>query len=208
MNNTTTRIPAIIVLIFTAAALVVGAGTFAATQSAFASKKDNGNGNTVTHQKNKQDGTASGFDNSFEEEGQNLICTHPNDTATCTQEGVSSTTTPTPTSTPQPTTGTLLVTVGCSSNRDIPPLCPDKGGPEFIIIVTGNNPTPSTFPGSKTGTLVTLDPGEFTVTETNSGPWIVFISGDCKRVADTASATGTIAAGEHKTCQVGNALPG
>jgi hypothetical protein len=80
-----------------AAILVVG-GTFAATvtQSAAAAydhkkgggiKENSKNGNTVTLQKDKQDGTQSGFDTSFEEEGQNLICTHPDNNATCSQEG-------------------------------------------------------------------------------------------------------------------------
>ena len=69
-----------------AATLVVG--TFAATattQTALAYQKKNRggsqenskDGNTVTVQKCKQDGTESGFDNSLEQECQNVICTHP-----------------------------------------------------------------------------------------------------------------------------------
>jgi hypothetical protein len=70
----------------------------AATPSAFADKKkdrmgygstDPGNrtkvkgndGNTVTDQANKQKGIQSGWDNDFEQEATNLICTHPD--ATC-----------------------------------------------------------------------------------------------------------------------------
>ena len=41
----------------------------------------------------------SGFDNSLEQEAQNVICTHPGDNASCSQEGVI---TPTPTPTPTP----------------------------------------------------------------------------------------------------------
>ena len=93
---------AAIVLIFTAATLVVGAGTFTTTeQSAYAYKKDNGkgngNGNTVTIQKCKQAAIQSGWDNTQEQECENLICTHPGENATCVQEGVVVTPTPTPT---------------------------------------------------------------------------------------------------------------
>src|SRR6187549_790306 len=88
-KTTTTPETAIIVVIFTATTLVVG-GIFAATTStpaAFAYMKDrgNGNGNTNTPQINKQYGIQSGFDNSFDQELQNLICTHPS--ATCSTEG-------------------------------------------------------------------------------------------------------------------------
>jgi hypothetical protein len=82
-------------IIFMAATLVVvGAGTIAVTSThsafAYAKKKDNGerndNGNTVTIQACNQDGSASGFDNTEEQECQNLICTHPANNATCSQE--------------------------------------------------------------------------------------------------------------------------
>jgi hypothetical protein len=92
MNNTTTTtrttLSAIIVLMFIAVTLVSG-GILTATTTpaaAFADGTKKGNGNTDTAQKNKQDGTESGFDNSFEEEGQNLICTHPDDNSNCIQE--------------------------------------------------------------------------------------------------------------------------
>ncbi len=49
----------------------------------------------------------SGFDTAVNQECENLICTHPGENATCSQEGVTSA--PIPTPTPQPTTGTLLV---------------------------------------------------------------------------------------------------
>jgi len=102
-------------------------------------KKDNGkdgndNGNTITIQKCKQAATQSGFDNNQGQECENLICTHPGENATCTQEGVV-VVTPTPTPTPQPVTGTLLVRklcvtfqgFGCDPNFHFP------------IVVTGNN---------------------------------------------------------------------
>jgi hypothetical protein len=100
-----------IAAILIAGTLVV-AGTLAATSStsAFAYQKksaedkymkggDNrknkgtGNGNdyesgkTVTPQAGKQYGIVSGFDNSFNQELQNLICTHPDNNALCSTEG-------------------------------------------------------------------------------------------------------------------------
>jgi hypothetical protein len=91
MNNTKTRTLAI-VAVLTAATLVVGV-TFAATttQSVFAYQKNKGgdenskNGNTVAPQTGEQYGIVSGFDNSFNQELQNVLCTHPS--ATCSTEG-------------------------------------------------------------------------------------------------------------------------
>jgi hypothetical protein len=95
MNNTKTLA---IVAILTAATLVVGV-SFAATHSASAyyqkrggDKKDdkrdgNANGNTVTIQEEKQKASVSGWDNTAEQEAQNVICTHPGENATCTSEG-------------------------------------------------------------------------------------------------------------------------
>jgi hypothetical protein len=93
-NTTTTRaaartILATVVLILTAATLVAGGIIITATttpQAAFADGKKKGNGNTDTAQKNKQDGTGSGFDISLGQEGENLICTHPDDNSNCVQE--------------------------------------------------------------------------------------------------------------------------
>ena len=101
MNNTKTLTVAAVLM---AAALVVG--TFATmtttTQSAFAIAKkplgqddkktrDNGsgnrNGNTITALKCQNKGSASGFDTAVNQECENLICTHPGENATCTQEG-------------------------------------------------------------------------------------------------------------------------
>jgi hypothetical protein len=104
MNNTTRRTTLITtVAILMAATLVVG--TFATitigTQSAFAYQKKkgdkgngngNGNANTITLQKCKQLASGSGFDNTEEQECENLICTHPGENATCVEEGATNTT--------------------------------------------------------------------------------------------------------------------
>src|SRR2546423_12171332 len=99
MNNTKKTITLAIAAIFIAATLVVG-GTFAAS-SAFAyikkgpqdnkkGARDNGsssrNGNTITVEKCKNKGSASGFDTTVNQECENLICTHPGAGATCVSE--------------------------------------------------------------------------------------------------------------------------
>jgi hypothetical protein len=56
----------------------------------------NENGNTVTALAAKNKGFASGFDTSVDQEAQNVICTHPSNNATCTQEGAVVVATPTP----------------------------------------------------------------------------------------------------------------
>lgn len=73
--------------------------------------------------------------------------------------------------------GTLTVTkeVACRSNGGNPSdteVCnfasasSNFPGPEdYPITVTGDNPNPSNFPGSSTGTAVTINPGEYEITE-------------------------------------------
>src|SRR4051794_20200487 len=95
MNNTTKRNLAL-AAVFMAATLVVGTFAVTTTQSAFAYKKDSGNGNTVTIEECKNRGSASGFDTTLDQECENLICTHPGENATCTQEGVVSAAAQTP----------------------------------------------------------------------------------------------------------------
>jgi hypothetical protein len=105
MNNTKTRTLSAIAVMLIAAALVVG-GTLAATSSqsalAYIKKKgtrDNGNsknGNTDTIQACKQRGSVSGFDNTAEQECQNVICTHPGNNATCVTESEAAVTPVTP----------------------------------------------------------------------------------------------------------------
>ena len=131
MNNTKTLTAIAAILI--AATLVVG-GTLASSTTAFAYQQKKGggqenskNGNIVTIQKCKQDGAVSGFDNTAEQVCQNVICTHPGDNATCSQEG-------TPTPTPEPTTTTLRIIkkVVCQPtdpNCSIPATCVISGAP-------------------------------------------------------------------------------
>ena len=84
---------------------------------------------------------------------------------------------------------------------------------DFTITVTGNNPVPSTFPGSAAGTSVTIGAGGYTVTETQSADVTSLLAsadifslettftGDC-----TPTGTGTIEAGVPETCTITNAF--
>jgi|SRR5512132_1225719 hypothetical protein len=86
MNNTRTLGIAAILI---AATLVVGVTFAATTQSAFASRKGDGNenGNTITALKCQNIGSASGFDTAVDQECENLICTHPSSDGSCVSEG-------------------------------------------------------------------------------------------------------------------------
>ena len=76
----------------------------------------------------------------------------------------------------------------------------DNGGTAvasgFTLNVTGTNVSPSSFAGSATGVDVTLDAGSYSVTEpVVPAGYLQTGSGDC---------SGTIAAGETKTCTITN----
>jgi hypothetical protein len=71
---------------------------------------------------------------------------------------------------------------------------------QFTIHVEGNDPSPSSFPGSAAGTTVILGEGEYSVTEIiptpPSGNEIIGnLSPDC---------SGSISLGESKTCKITN----
>jgi hypothetical protein len=209
MNNTKTLA---IVAVLMAATLVVG--TFATmattTQSAYAYAKklprqddkktrDNGsgnrNGNTIAALKCQNKGSASGFDTAVDQECENLICTHPGNNATCTQEGLRST--PTSTPTPEPITTTLRVIkkVVCQPtdpNCSLPEICRI----DVISPSTGQTQTFQCEDAIGNGVLVTLQPGKFSLVETIGPGFNVGATGDC--------GAGTIAEGQHLTCTITN----
>jgi hypothetical protein len=188
MNNTKTLTA--IAAILMATTLVVG-GTLAST-TAFAYQKKGGgqenskNGNTATIQKCKQRGLVSGFDNTAEQECQNLICTHPGNGATCTS------------STPEPITTTLrvikkVVCLPTDLKCSLPDFCVISGAPS-------SNPQAIKCQSAiGNGVLITLQPGDdFHIGEGIGSPpfFDVTLEGDC--------GPGTIAAGQHLTCTVVN----
>jgi hypothetical protein len=69
------------------------------------------------------------------------------------------------------------------------------GASDFTMHVTGTNVSSAQFPGSASGTVITLDPGAYSVTEDGIGSYAGTLSADC---------SGTIAFGESKTCTVTN----
>jgi hypothetical protein len=207
MNNTKKTTLAV-AAIFIATTLVVG-GTFAAT-SAFAYMKkgqqdnkrgtrDNngsGNGNTVTAEKCKNRGSASGFDTAVSQGCENLICTHPGNNATCSHEQIITSVPipiPTPTPTPEPTTTTLRVI----KNVVCQPTDPNCAVPsDFTIgVFQPEQPVQTVVGQSEAGTVVTLVPGMFRVMENTSEQFIAILSGQC---------SGDIAAGQQLTCTVTN----
>ena len=94
--------------------------------------------------------------------------------------------------------------------------------------MTGNNPVPSQFKGSESGTVVTLDPGDYIVTETTDATvneqlvalerenvdydiaMTIAFTGNCFAVNPSIpyglEAKGTIAAGESQTCNIINTV--
>jgi hypothetical protein len=95
----------------------------------------------------------------------------------------------TPTPTPTPTTASLTVIKIVSGTTT-------ATSSDFAIHVSGINPTPANFNGSRTGTDVTLSPGTFNVTETPPPPnFTTSFSSEC---------SGTITAGQHLTCTITN----
>jgi hypothetical protein len=196
MNNTKRTLTAIAAILI-AASLVVG-GTLASSTSAFSyqqkkggSQENSKNGNTATVQKCKQDGTVSGWDNTAEQECQNVICAHPGNNATCVQEGAIST--PTSTPTPEPITTTLRVikNVVCLSTD---PNCALPS--DFTIgVFQPEQPVQTVVGQSGAGTVVTLVPGMFRVMENTTEQFNAILSGQC---------SGDIAAGQQLTCTVTN----
>jgi uncharacterized membrane protein YgcG len=75
----------------------------------------------------------------------------------------------------------------------------DNGGgkvpSEFMISVTGTNPSITNFLGDASGTVVTLEPGAYVVNEVDPANYLKSLGVDC---------AGTIAAGETKVCIITN----
>jgi hypothetical protein len=91
---------------------------------------------------------------------------------------------------------------------------------DYPIAVTGNNPNPSNFAGSNSPVDVTLEAGDYTVSEVlfstvplqteldaTSIVTDTIFTGDCTEDAPISqSADGTIAAGESQTCNIENEI--
>ena len=71
-----------------------------------------------------------------------------------------------------------------------------KSPSDFQISVSGNNASPASFPGDSQGTIVTLQPGGYDVSENEDPHYVASYSTDC--------TDGTIAYGDTKTCTITN----
>ena len=65
----------------------------------------------------------------------------------------------------------------------------DKKPSDFTITVSGNNPTPSSFAGSSSGTTITLNPGRYSVTENLLSGYTSSMIGDCSGTIDNTGET-------------------
>ena len=124
--------------------------------------------------------------------------------------------------TTQPATLIVKKIVNCDNSQSPPDVkCEDVNNfftpVYFDIIVTGQNANPSDFEGSTEGTTATLEPGSYTVREdttafpkpigiTNSGQQIDTITADIRTPQFSPDCSGTIEAGETKTCTVTNTV--
>jgi YVTN family beta-propeller protein len=71
----------------------------------------------------------------------------------------------------------------------------NKNPSDFTVTVNGNNPTPSSFAGSSSGTTVNLKPGSYSVIETGPPGYTADYSNGC---------TGSIKAGTTNKCTITN----
>jgi hypothetical protein len=121
-------------------------------------------------------------------------------------------------------TTTLIVNkiVNCDNSQSPPDVkCEDVNSffnpGYFKIIVTGQNANPSTFYATSQGTTVTLESGSYSVSEdtslfpksislTNSGQSIDTVTADIRTPQFSTDCSGTIEAGETKTCTITNTV--
>jgi hypothetical protein len=90
----------------------------------------------------------------------------------------------------KPVQGTLVVT-----EKVVNEGVGNKKPSDFIITVHGNNPSPSSFPGSSSGTAVKLQMGMYSVTEAGPPGYNSTILGDC---------SGGMMSVETKNCTITN----
>ena len=130
-------------------------------------------------------GSLSAAAAAFTPQPHNLICTHPGNNATCSQEKIISTTTQIPLPTPR---ASATLTIIKDVINDIVGTIFAK---DFTSSASGNNVSPqSSFPGAQSpGTAVTLKPGTFPVV-----------------LLQQANATTTTAVADHNKCSSGDII--
>ena len=107
------------------------------------------------------------------------------ETNECTITNTYSVSPPPPPPPPPPvTTGKIIVITKVNNEGG-----GDKKPSDFTITINGNNPTPSSFAGSSSGTTVTLNPGRYSVTENLLSGYTSSMSGDCSGTIDNTGET-------------------
>ncbi len=96
---------------------------------------------------------------------------------------------------PPPTTGTLLVMTQVVNNND-----GSKVASDFTVNVSADTPSQSSFAGSATGVLITVNPGSYSITENNVNGYTLSPGATCS----SAGSLGPIVAGEMRVCIITN----
>jgi hypothetical protein len=143
---------------------------------------DNRDGNKQKAEDDSAAAIADCDDNEVERAGFDCIAIATNDVEIETAEEESAT----------------LLVCKTTNSADNPP-------EDFTFTVEGNDPSPAQFRGSPNCVDVTIDPGEYAVSEFNTGPagenHLTRIEGDCVRDPNIAQrATGEIQAGQTQRC--------
>jgi hypothetical protein len=103
---------------------------------------------------------------------------------------------------PPPTTGTLLVLTTVANNN---------GGSatpsSFTANVSASSPSQTSFAGSSSGVLVTMNPGAYSITETAVSGYNEISGATCSSSlpCDPVNGTGGVCAGETRVCILSNA---
>src|SRR5919106_1325456 len=99
---------------------------------------------------------------------------------------------------PPDTTATIIVTKKVVNEGG-----GDKKPSDFTITVDGNNPTPSSFDGSSSGTTITINEGSYNVTEDGSDEYYDYLPGKYTP-SYSSNCAGEIQAGDTVRCTVTN----
>jgi hypothetical protein len=99
------------------------------------------------------------------------------------------------TPTPPPTTGTLMIMTQVVNNNGGAKLASD-----FNARVSADNPSQNSFAGSETGISVTVNPGDYSITEDPVSGYTESIGATCS----SAGSSGGVVAGETRVCILSN----
>jgi hypothetical protein len=96
---------------------------------------------------------------------------------------------------PPPTTGSIIVMTSVTNNNG-----GTKVASDFTVNVSAVNPSLATFSGNATGVTITVNPGNYSITENNVTGYIESPGATCSSLG----ASGPITAGETRVCVLNN----